>query len=270
MTEQEYNKAEGVRRSDLWRMRESPEKFKWFLDNPEPETPALIFGSMVHKLLLEPDSFDDEYIVAPEVDRRTKAGKEEWAAFCAEADGKTVISREDYVTACAMVGKVRSVPLAEELIRGEHEVPFFWTDEDTGEKCKVKCDCLTTYNGRLTVVDYKTAACAQTDKFNSKMYELGYTLQAAMYTEGVMHGKGLTERPDFIFLVQEKKPPYAVNLVSVPEEVMLDGLDTFREFMGTLHVCKETGFWYGYTGAFGEINEAYLPGWKTIGKEEDE
>lgn len=40
MTEKEYNEAQGIRRSVLWRMHESPEKYKWFLEHPEPETPA--------------------------------------------------------------------------------------------------------------------------------------------------------------------------------------------------------------------------------------
>ena len=106
MTEKEYNQAAGVRRSDLWRIHDSPEKFKWFLDHPEPQSPAFAFGSMVHKLLLEPETFDEEYAVAPEVDKRTKAGKEAWAAFCASAGEKAVVSIDDYGKAlCTECGK---------------------------------------------------------------------------------------------------------------------------------------------------------------------
>ena len=78
MTEKEYNEALGVRRSDLWRMHESPEKYLWFLEHPEPDTPALIFGSLAHKALLEPDGLPDEFAVAPSVDRRTNEGKAAW------------------------------------------------------------------------------------------------------------------------------------------------------------------------------------------------
>ena len=55
MTEREYNEANGVRRSDLWRMNDSPEKYKYFLDNPPESTPALVFGSACHKMILEPE-----------------------------------------------------------------------------------------------------------------------------------------------------------------------------------------------------------------------
>ena len=263
MTEKEYNEAPGVRRSDLWRIHDSPEKFKYFLDNPEPPSPAFVFGSMVHKLLLEPETFDDEYAIAPEVDKRTKAGKEEWAAFCAAANGKTVVSAEDYDTAFRMAEKVLNNPKTYALLNGKHEVPFFWTDEDTGEGCKVRCDCLTWEDGSdvPTVVDYKSATDARTRKFSSDAAQYGYFLQAAMYTEGVMKALGLKQRPGFKFIVQEKKPPYAFNIVTVPEEAMLYGIDTFRELIGTYHECKEMDNWFGYSGAFDIENELTVPGW---------
>ena len=45
MTEQEYNQAEGIRRSDLWKMEDSPEKFRYFSEHPAEQTPAMAFGS---------------------------------------------------------------------------------------------------------------------------------------------------------------------------------------------------------------------------------
>ena len=47
MTEREYRSAEGVSRSQLWRLHEgSPEKFKYEEEHPEEPTPALIFGHL--------------------------------------------------------------------------------------------------------------------------------------------------------------------------------------------------------------------------------
>ena len=99
MTEQEYNLAEGIRRSDLWRMHDSPEKYKFFLDHPQEESsPALTFGSAAHKMVLEPDTFFDEYAVAPACDRRTKEGKALYETFLEQSEGKTIISAEDLKT----------------------------------------------------------------------------------------------------------------------------------------------------------------------------
>ena len=274
MTEKEYNEHPGVRRSDLFKISESPEKYKWAIEHPVEPTPALIFGSACHKLVLEgTEEFAKEYAVAPNVDRRTKAGKEEWERFSAANEGKTVVSEDNFCIMFDMGSAVSKCVMAENLLHGDNgetEVPFFWTDKDTGEECKVKLDRLVELDGRYVVVDYKTSQSAQTDKFVHSMIKFGYCLQAAMYTEGVMICKGLDYRPDFIFVVQEKDEPYSVNVIYVPSDssVMQYGIDQFREYIGILHQCKELDNYYGYLGPYGESSEAYLPGYIQIGEEE--
>lgn len=269
MTEKEYNEHPGVRRSDLFKISESPEKYKYAIEHPIEPTPALVFGSACHKYILEPDGWSDEYAIAPNVDKRTKAGKELWETFCTANEGKTAVSEDQFRIIAEMDEALKAVPMAEQLIHennGETETPFFWTDKDTGELCKVKLDRLVEIEGRYVVVDYKTAQSAQTDKFVHSMIKFGYCLQAAMYTEGVMVCKELDYRPDFIFVVQEKDEPYSVNVIYVPSDssVMQYGIDQFREYIGILHQCKELDNWYGFLGAFGETNEAYLPGFVNL------
>ena len=96
MTEKEYRSHPAISRSELWKIRESPEKFKCFKENPTEPTPALIFGQAFHKLALQPETFSDEFAVMPQVDRRTKDGKAIWAEFCGKSTGKTIIT--DYKT----------------------------------------------------------------------------------------------------------------------------------------------------------------------------
>lgn len=261
MTEQEYNKHEGIRRSDLWKVRESPEKYLWSIGHPEEPTPALVFGSMVHKLLLQPTDFNSEYAVAPEVDRRTKDGKETYQAFITENAGKTVVSTADIRTATDMVLAVERHPIASKLLHGEAEKPIFWTDEDTGELIKCRLDMLTELGGKPVVVDYKTALNADTRAFTSKIFSFGYHLQAYMYTEAVMREYNLEERPPFVFIVQEKQAPYAVNCILATEPIVMAGMDAFRELIGILHECLETGVFWGYNGKDNDLNEALLPKW---------
>lgn len=270
MTEKEYRSHPAISRSELWRMHESPEKFKYFKDNPPPPTPSLLFGQVVHKLILEPETFFEEFVVAPEFDKRTKAGKIAYNMFYEQNGDKSVVLLDDYEKAKRMAEKALSVPLVRELLDGEHEKPLFWTDEDTGEECKLRCDCLTKTEDGYLVVDYKTASSAQTEIFNRDIFKYGYHFQAAMYTEGVMKAMNLTERPGFAFIVQEKTPPYAVNIVIVTPEVMTAGIDKFREYLGLYHECKMTGYWFGYTGMLDEPNEAFLPGWLNLGDEEED
>lgn len=263
MTEKEYRAHPAISRSELWRMHESPEKFKWFKDHPPAPTDALLFGQYVHALLLEPDKAKTDFRVMPELNLRTKDGKAErdrLLADCAER-GITLVPAEMAAQAKEMVEKCLSDPSVCELLNGAHEQEFFWTDELTGEECKCRVDVLTESDGKVTIVDYKSTANAATHKFVRDMYSYGYHFQSGFYCEGVRINLGLDYFPRFIFLAQEKKPPYSINRIEVTEDVIQLGYDLFREYLGTYHDCKETGIWPGYNGMFNELNEAYLLEW---------
>lgn len=259
MTEKEYRSHPAVSRSELWRISESPQKFRYFKDHPEEPTPALLFGQVFHKLALEPETFEAEYIVAPEVNRRTNAGKQAWAEFMEEHADKTIIPVEMYAQAKEMCDALYAVPFAQKLLNGSREVPFFWTDETTGEACKCRADCLNTNYSQPIVVDVKSAADASTEAFSRDAIKYGYDLQAAMYSEGV--ALGIQQKPLFVFIVVEKDPPYAVNILQADELLLRRGHNLFREFIGIYHDCKQTGNWYGYLGRNNQINNLALPVW---------
>ena len=273
MTEQEYNQAEGVRRSDLWVMHESAEKYRYNVDHPQEATPALVFGSACHKMILEPETFVNEYAIAPVCDRRTKDGKAMYEAFMEQNLGKTIISANDAQVMTEMEEALNRCSLAHSLIHedGQNEVPIFWVDGETGERCKVKLDRLINcLDGRVAVVDYKTAKNANTDQFNRAIFNNGYHLQAAMYTEAVMNCLKLDYRPVFIFVVQEKKAPYSVNVVQVSPEVMEYGDKVFHSLLGRLHTCKELDDWPGYLPVDGKMNWTDLPAWENFDEEDED
>lgn len=261
MTENEYNLAEGIRRSDLWKMEESPEKFKYFLDHPTEQTPAMAFGSACHKMILETADFGSEYAVAPIVDKRTKEGKLMWETFLQDNEGKIIVSADDADTMMLMENTLEHCPLARQLIRGkgETEQAFFWTDKQTGEKCKVKCDRIVTYKRRKYIIDYKTTLAADTFHFNSEIWKRGYYMQAGMYAEGMKVAKKMRKLPGFLFVAQEKKAPFSVNVIEVSEEVMNAGVAKFHELLEKYHNCKALDVWPGYVGDV--PNDAFVPGW---------
>lgn len=266
MTEREYNELKAVRRSDLWKIMESPEKYLYATTHTEAPTPALVFGAAAHKLLLEPDGFFDEYFVMPgDLDRRTKAGREAYERLLVVNEGRSMIADDVFRDISAMVETAHRSALARKLLYGEHETSFVWQDQDTGLMCKTRLDCLSEPDGNLTVVDYKTVADARTSSFNRDIFKYGYHMQAYMYTESVMQVRHLSERPDFVFIAQEKKAPYALNVVKVDEDVMMAGMDAFRLCLGTLKECQDMDYYWGYNGRFDEMNETELPGWVTTG-----
>ena len=92
MSNAEYRKTEGISSTELKKIAKSPAHYRWWKDNPQQDTPSLLFGRAAHKYALEKDDFFTEFAVAPNVDRRTKLGKEQWTLFEADNQGKDIIS----------------------------------------------------------------------------------------------------------------------------------------------------------------------------------
>jgi hypothetical protein len=105
----------------------------------------------------------------------------------------------------------------------------------------------------------KTAESAATENFTRDAVKYGYDFQSAMYTTGVERNTG--NKYLFVFVVIEKKPPYAINILQADELFVRRGYDIFRELIGVYHDCKITNQWYGYLGKFNQINSLALPAW---------
>ena len=307
MTEKEYRSHPAISRSELWWLDRSPEYFQYRKNTPMEPTAALLFGQVAHKLLLEPDTFGDDFTVAPYVDRRTKAGKELWESFIADAGEKTIVDAATYDQATDMIAAARLNPLVNDLLAGEHEKPLFWTDPDTGVECKCRLDAWKRDdNGVPVIVDYKTTNDASYKAFLRDVVNYGYYFQAAMYSEGAIQNgmcprlikgkprkrwqkdpetgkrKYFTEVPEkivmggeegevihprWVFIVQEKNEPYSVNIFEMDMDFIIVGYDKFRELIGTYVSCESTGFWYGPTGPFNEPQILTLPAWLGRGDE---
>ena len=253
MTNKEYREHEGISKSRLFKIAKSPFHFKYEIENQQQDTKSLLFGRAAHKYVLEGDMFFQEFAIGPSVDRRSKAGKEEYDRFVSNNKGKDIISAEEYRIIQQMSGVIRSNPYADRLLTGTYEQSFFWTDEITGETCKCRPDCITEYEGQRYIVDYKTTDSCEDGHFERACRKYGYKLQAGMYTEGLF--QNTFESYGFAFVAQEKAAPYAVRIYICTPEYIAQGYDQFRELIGVYHDCKKTGNWYGYEGPMNLITE---------------
>ena len=248
MTQNEYRSAPGVSRSELWLMSKSPMHYRHNQEHPQDETPALLFGAAQHKMVLEPDDFDTEFVVQPDgMDRRTSAGKAAYAHFIECVKGRRIITEKQYLQILEMVAALKQNETAWQLLRGgEHEASFFWVDQATGIQCKVRPDVITNYNGRPYIIDYKTTESCADGHFEASCRRYGYKLQAGMYCEGMF--QQMYQDYGFAFVAQEKDAPYASRVYICDEDFINEGHDIFREYLGKLKYCKDTGDWYGYEG----------------------
>lgn len=251
-----YDDIKAVNKSTLWEMRKSPLHY-WHLmhDTPKEDTPAMKFGRAVHSKLLQPEHFSDEYIVAPECDRRTKEGKQIWADMMEM--GKEIISRDDMVKILEMefeFADIRKTLLNKPDL--QTEVALTWTDEETGVDCKGRLDAIA---GEI-IVDYKTTTDASTKAFSREALKYGYDLQAAMYMEAAMANGYNPKR--FIFVAQEKTAPYLINIIYAGDAFLDRGRWIMRDLLAKYKACRDLDEWPGYG-----TNELILPEWEVIGDE---
>ena len=255
ITQKEYRAANGISRSELNVLRElTPMHFKYAMEHKdEAETLALLEGRALHKEILEPDTFVDEFACAPQCDRRTKEGKEIYTRFLTEAEGKDVLTADSYQKVKDMVEAIRRNEQAMQFLKGEHEQSFFWTDAETGEACKVRTDCITEVDGKKYIVDYKSTESCADGAFERSVRKYGYKFQAGMYREGVF--QNTFDDYGFVFIAQEKKAPYAVRVYICNEDFINEGFEQFRQTINLYHWCKVNDNWFGYEGPDNIISE---------------
>lgn len=249
-----------ISKSRLAKMSVCPQYFKWCEDNPQEPSEDLIVGSAFHKLVLEPDSFDSEFVVMPLIDRRTKVGKDLYEQFCQQSEDKQIITQEQYEMISAMRDSVLSSKYAVALLKGNHEHSFYTQDKLTKVTIKVRPDCYRNVQDRIVITDLKSCRSAITEDFMRDVVKYSYDLQAYMYTLAVSKVMNIPqENVDFVFIAVEKKAPYMINMLQADQFVLERGEALFREYIGKYHECKESGNWYGLNGAYGIINNLSLP-----------
>ena len=245
MSNREYREHEGVSRSELnIILTKTPMHFKYSQEHHEDDTLALLEGRAIHKMILEPDEFYDEFAIAPKVDRRTISGKAEYEDLIKNLQNKEVITEDTYTKVVEMAKALKANEDAVKFLTGEHEKSFFWTDAATGEACKVRPDCLTEVDGIKYIVDYKTTESCADGAFERSVRKYGYKFQSGMYREGVF--QNTFDEYKFAFVAQEKKAPYAVRIYICTDGFVNEGYAQFRKAIELYHECKESGNWYGY------------------------
>lgn len=257
-----YHAAEGISASGLKLIGRSPLHY-WarYIDpnrEPQEETPALRLGTAIHCAVLEPWRFADEYAVAPKVDRRTKDGKDTWAAFEAEcaAGGKKVIADGEYRTCMAISERLNRHPAASVLFRnGVAEVSMFWEDAETGVVCKCRPDWLIK---RTAIVDVKSTQDASASGFARSVANYEYHMQAAWYLDGVRACLGDDAPQAFIFAAFEKDAPHAVAFYNADAEMIELGRREYRRRLAIYAACKRSNVWPGYDSS---ITSLSLPAW---------
>jgi exodeoxyribonuclease VIII len=250
----------------------------------DKENRDLIFGSAAHCTAFEPELFNAQFMVLPPdaprrpSDRQRKAVKksqstveaiEFWDA--ANACGKELLTSLDMEDIKAMADALGANPLARRLFSGgvpemTFAVKVGKQEDRTWAKIDESQDGIwllarpdyTPLAETRRLLDYKTAACAEPEKWSKKAFELGYDIQAelAMWVFEMATGE---KRPGMAHIVQEKEPPFVIQHGDWDPQDLSDAKGEIFTALDRLDHALKTGEWMPYTGhAFNITKPRYL------------
>jgi len=251
MTLQELNDRP-LSYSSIKEFAKSPKHFINYRNKPKETTPALIYGQALHCMLLEPQEFGNTFTIMPNVDKRTKEGKEIFAEFERQSEGKTILDEKLHTELFNLVDYIKTNPEWEVLISGaqtevEERTEIFGLPFVTIKD-------IVKANG---VVDIKSVQSGQIDTLIKDFYNYQYHIQAAIYTQ-----KG----ESFSFYVVEKSEPYYNGLINVADDFIKYGKKELERLCVGFNYCLEHpecfemsyDFWYKMDGVKPIIS---LPYW---------
>lgn len=225
-------------------------------------TAALDFGTLVHSVVLEPETLGryvrlDAAKIGLKADGTPAQNPMMTAAWKravaeAEADGKTVVSQADWDKAWRMADAVTKHPEAYELLyaaEGKSEVSAFATDEN-GLKIKARYDRLLT----SAAVDLKTTGARPgADSLRKVVSNFLYDLSAYHYLEVARILNLEVDTFWFVFVSKDEVP--LVTVASLSDAFLERGRD-----LRALALDRIAGNVDPYEGATGRLT-LHPPGW---------
>lgn len=223
----DYYSIKKLSNSSLKYFLEYPPKKAFFLWNESvEETHALIFGRAAHCYLLEPEVFDEQFAVLSEdINLRTKAGKEERDNLLEK--GLTVITHNDFVAIEEMRKSLFSNEKIAQLLKDiKAETEYF--DKIEGLDLKAKLDA----EKKNVVLDYKTCQDASEERFMKECIKRHYFMQGYLYTQ-------ISKKEHFVFIAQEKKPPYSCGIYAMTADQFEIGRQLFLEAVASYKYAEK-------------------------------
>lgn len=262
--ERDYDKIFGINNSKLKHFKRSPMHYLMEFQNPTPHTYDMIFGIAYHALVLEDekaflkqiDVMDESKRPFPDKNYQTHANADWKRAYIAAAkeENKSVITLEDHEVMKVMKDKLFQNEFAKELLeqsQNEFEQAVTWNWK------KTFCKGLKDITNPNFLADLKTVQNADPEEIKRLLFKNQWDRQGGMYLDGDLGGKFDYSKKlkDFFFICQEKEFPYAVSVVKPTQEVLIRGIEEYRELVEGFQTCMDYKEWPGYE--WKAINGAY-------------
>ena len=200
-------------------------------------TPNMMFGTLVHCMLLEPEEFKNRYAIFNfDYDllggklyknlKNTKVWKDSYSAFCAVNEGKTIIDDLALEEAHHAVNMVKCSTKLFDTQDDESQSEVAVINTLNGVSCKAKLDLLLPKN--KMIIDIKTTVDSLTDSSLTRhIYKWDFPIQAAFYLDLMKQETG--EDYIFAFVLVNSTAPYDCRVMLVSDKMTPDFLNVGRE-----------------------------------------
>lgn len=248
-----YHAAAGISKSMLDVLAEkTPAHLRAQLDGEvREETPAMRFGTILHRALLEPDTYKGGFHVRPEKLNFTTVAGKDWKA---KHEDKAILTSGEAAQIDKMVSAVHTHPFAKRLLTGALPEQSLFVEDGSGTLRKSRLDALTKGN---VIPDIKTVESANLEAFERSVSRYRYHVQAAYYLDNC-NLAGI-DKQSFFFICVEKTVPYAVRCLQLMPEVIEVGRRLYGHDLQIWRNCMESGEWPAWSTGFEECG---LPTWE--------
>ena len=198
--------------SALSQFKKSPNHLLAYWNNEFKTTDAMQFGSLVHKLILQPDTFGDDFAVFEGARRAGKA----WQEFSQTNQDKTIIKQSELDAANNILNNAMKHEVVKTMLQNAtaKELELNWKHKEVN--FKGFADIITTFEGKQCVVDIKTTTDAG-KRFERDLYYNDYKMQLAMYQD--QFGKYC----EAYIIAIETTTPFNVQVYKLDDSLLFKG-----------------------------------------------
>jgi PDDEXK-like domain of unknown function (DUF3799) len=229
-------------------------------------TKAMTAGSLFDCLLTSPARFDEEFVVSPHAEFKTKEAK----AWKAEQT-KTVIKPNELALAVESIKAIQSDPRWQAITAGNCGFQVGMRVNIDGVPFKALVDVLPDKDGEYgdAIVDVKRFGSMDTlEDVLKNCRKFQYNYQGGLY-RGMARMLG-EKRNRYLLYIVPTNPPITPCLIELGENMLATGAHAILRMSHRMAECEETGIWPGRFDGIKRVDQSEEGwGWKEIEDELD-
>ena len=238
MPEDEYHSHDSVSKSMLDLVNRSPAHLA-YAQKREP-TRNMAIGSAIHCAVLEPQRFEQDYMVLHGINDRRKSEYRE-AVKARSADLVLTGNEGDNVLGMQAAIQLNQTAQAALELGGYAELSAFVMCPDTGVQLRCRYDWVSLINHDC--IDLKKTQDIRYDAFQKSVANYRYHVQDAFYS--YVYQLITDSKLRFRFLTVEEQQPHANKLYELDTEAKQVGARRFKDDLATYKQANESGDWQG-------------------------